>query len=345
MLSTASCFKLANNCQSLKIYSSPLYKSTLPILDSPLCPKMMPQAKKMRLNSYEIDSDLDLSFEGENGLEASQSQDSLLSNESLEAEMEKYREPEMTFLELIVRAIMETPTQMLYLQEIYDTLEWKYPYFQVADPSWKNSVRHNLSTHPCFVKVKPCEKRKGFYWGIHQANLPDFHRGKFGRRLIKSRVREFNQHQERENQIHKSYPQTSSGTFTNTVATTASSARPLGHYDGLSQSSAPFTLVNTTNSSFPNILSFAMTPSTVRTRLPPVSPLPYQFGSLGGHFVFQPGPPQFANPPLPFNQAHPVPIAGSRSSFMQPLHLPLEQCLVQPSVDRPLGYSVEKLLS
>lgn len=312
---------------------------------------MMPQAKKMRLNSYETtcdsDSDFDLSFEGE-GPEASQSQDSLLSTESLEAEMEKYRQPEMTFLELIVRAIMESPTQMLYLQEIYDSLEWKYPYFQVAEPSWKNSVRHNLSMHPCFIKMKPCEKRKGFYWGIHQANLPDFRHGKFGRRLIKTRVREFNQRQERENLIPNSCPQMS---FKNGMGKTNSDTHPLAHYDGLPQSSAPFNSKITANSPFssvPNVFSFPLTSSTVQTGLPPVSPLHYQFG---GHFVFQPGPPAFANPPLTFNQTRPVPNASSQSSFVHPFRLPLGQCLVQPSVEgfnnpmRPFDYSIDKLLS
>ncbi len=149
----------------------------------------MSGAKKRRINSYDdvsgSESDCEITS-------TSSSQESILStSSSLEQEMEKFRAPVASILELIARAIMESPSKMLYLLEIYDNFESKYPYFQVADLAWRSSVRHNLSMHACFVKVARCDVRKGYFWGIHPANLSDFSSGDFTRRRVKSRVQEY----------------------------------------------------------------------------------------------------------------------------------------------------------
>ncbi len=150
----------------------------------------MSGAKKRRTHSYD-DSDSDHESDCE-AISSSSSQDSILStSSSLEQEMEKFREPVASILELIARAIMESPMKMLYLQKIYDYFENRYPYFQVADPVWRNTVRHNLSMNACFVKVARCDVRKGYFWGIHPANLSDFSCGDFTRRRVKSRVQEY----------------------------------------------------------------------------------------------------------------------------------------------------------
>lgn len=149
----------------------------------------MSGAKKRRIHSYDdvsgSESDCEITS-------TSSSQESILStSSSLEQEMEKFRAPVASILELIARAIMESPSKMLYLLEIYDNFESKYPYFQVADLAWRSSVRHNLSMHACFVKVARCDVRKGYFWGIHPANLSDFSSGDFTRRRVKSRVQEY----------------------------------------------------------------------------------------------------------------------------------------------------------
>ena len=64
----------------------------------------------------------------------------------------------------------------LLLAEIYD--EYENSGFNVKRPSansWKNSIRHNLSLHDCFVKVPT--RDKGFNrWAVHPQWVPHFQR-------------------------------------------------------------------------------------------------------------------------------------------------------------------------
>ena len=101
--------------------------------------------------------------------------------------------PDVSYIEMIARVILSSHEKKLCLQDIYDGIERLYPFFRSAPPRWRNSVRHNLSLHECFCKGERCENGKGHYWCIHPANLEDFLRGDFRRRLIKSRVRQMQQ--------------------------------------------------------------------------------------------------------------------------------------------------------
>lgn len=163
----------------------------------------MQQAKRPRL---------DLS-EGENeqldcGLVESSSAESLAESEEsqldpeLEADMEQYRKPDASYIELIAKAILDSPEQKLRLHDLYDALEKKHPYFQVADAGWRNSVRHNLSLHECFCKSERCGNGKGHYWSIHPIHLQDFQAGDFRRRTVQSRARQLHQ-QQQQVQLHK----------------------------------------------------------------------------------------------------------------------------------------------
>ncbi|EIN10284.1 hypothetical protein PUNSTDRAFT_30451, partial [Punctularia strigosozonata HHB-11173 SS5] len=69
---------------------------------------------------------------------------------------------------LIRYAIKGSPTGKLLLEDIYYAIESRFPYFRTAPAGWKNSVRHNLSLNPCFVKVpRPLTDRgKGSYWTV-----------------------------------------------------------------------------------------------------------------------------------------------------------------------------------
>ncbi len=141
------------------------------------------------------DDELDCGLlESSSSSESGQSEESQLDPE-LEADMEQYRKPDASYIELIAKAILESPGQKLRLQDIYDTLEKKYPYYQVADAGWRNSVRHNLSLHECFCKTERCGSGKGHYWSIHPIHLQDFQAGDFRRRTVKSRARQLHQQQ------------------------------------------------------------------------------------------------------------------------------------------------------
>lgn len=71
---------------------------------------------------------------------------------------------------MIFKALENAPDGKLTLSEIYAWIENNYPYYQTADPVWKNSIRHNLSLNPTFKKIpRPTNsKGKGGFWGIDQ---------------------------------------------------------------------------------------------------------------------------------------------------------------------------------
>ena len=98
--------------------------------------------------------------------------------------------PNDSYFVMIAKAIVTSPTGRLALNEIYNYIKKNYPYFKRVNPTgWKNSVRHNLSLHECFIKVGKCEECKGHYWGVHPANFQDFARGDFHRRKAKAKAR------------------------------------------------------------------------------------------------------------------------------------------------------------
>lgn len=85
----------------------------------------------------------------------------------------------LTYIALIAKVILSSPSKKLKLASIYSAMEERFPYLRNRGPGWKNSVRHNLSVNDCFVKVNRCEDGRGHYWGVHQAHLKDFQQGNF----------------------------------------------------------------------------------------------------------------------------------------------------------------------
>ncbi|TWW75800.1 Forkhead box protein D4 [Takifugu flavidus] len=85
----------------------------------------------------------------------------------------------LTYIALIAKVILSSPSKKLNLASIYSAMEERFPYLRARGPGWKNSVRHNLSVNDCFVKVDRCEDGRGHYWGVHQAHLKEFQQGNF----------------------------------------------------------------------------------------------------------------------------------------------------------------------
>ncbi|KAJ3042597.1 Forkhead box protein J3, partial [Rhizophlyctis rosea] len=83
--------------------------------------------------------------------------------------------PQYPYSTMIAFAIKTSPQQMLTLNEIYVWFEENYPYFKTAPPGWKNSIRHNLSLNPGFVKTaRPVhEPGKGSYWALDIQKLSE----------------------------------------------------------------------------------------------------------------------------------------------------------------------------
>uniref|UniRef100_A0A803TIR5 Forkhead box protein G1 n=1 Tax=Anolis carolinensis TaxID=28377 RepID=A0A803TIR5_ANOCA len=87
--------------------------------------------------------------------------------------------PPLSYVALIAKAILASPSKKLGLAAIYRYIEENFPYYRKQSQSWRNSIRHNLSLNDCFVKVGRCEDGKGNYWSIHPTNINDFVLGDF----------------------------------------------------------------------------------------------------------------------------------------------------------------------
>ncbi len=66
---------------------------------------------------------------------------------------EATEKPHVSFSMMIREAIVNSKDKRLLLNEIYDAIAINYPFFQNAGEGWKNSIRHNLSINPIFIKV------------------------------------------------------------------------------------------------------------------------------------------------------------------------------------------------
>ncbi len=103
----------------------------------------------------------------------------------------KLEKPKMSYLAMIATSIMSVPDRQLLLADIYRTMLQKWPYFEtVSTKCWKNTVRHTLSAHGCFVRMGR-RTRTGSLWSIHPACISDFGSHNFDTALVKRRIREF----------------------------------------------------------------------------------------------------------------------------------------------------------
>uniref|UniRef100_A0A663F792 Fork-head domain-containing protein n=1 Tax=Aquila chrysaetos chrysaetos TaxID=223781 RepID=A0A663F792_AQUCH len=65
--------------------------------------------------------------------------------------------PPLSYIALIAKAILSSPTNKLKLAAIYKYIEDHFPFYRNKGRGWRNSVRHNLSLNDCFIKVGRCE--------------------------------------------------------------------------------------------------------------------------------------------------------------------------------------------
>ena len=97
--------------------------------------------------------------------------------------------PQESYVALIARAILSSPTYQMLLVDIYEWIINEYPYYStLQSKAWRNSIRHNLSLNECFVRQQKSENGRGYYWGIHPAAFDAFMRGDFRRRQARLRA-------------------------------------------------------------------------------------------------------------------------------------------------------------
>ncbi|EDO46466.1 predicted protein [Nematostella vectensis] len=97
------------------------------------------------------------------------------------------RKPSTSYVALISTAILESAEKRLTLSEIYDAIELKFPWFTATRMGWKNTVRHNLSLHECFVKGELSSNGKSCYWRVHERFEGRFRRGEYKRPVKESK--------------------------------------------------------------------------------------------------------------------------------------------------------------
>lgn len=74
--------------------------------------------------------------------------------------------PPFSYATMIGVAILQSPEGKLTLSQIYHWFSSHFSYFKTVDCGWQNSVRHNLSLNPIFVKAGRTPEGKGHYWQI-----------------------------------------------------------------------------------------------------------------------------------------------------------------------------------
>ncbi|XP_010770561.1 forkhead box protein J1-A [Notothenia coriiceps] len=76
--------------------------------------------------------------------------------------------PPYSYATLICMAMQASKKSKITLSCIYQWITDNFCYYRHADPTWQNSIRHNLSLNKCFIKVprQKDEPGKGGFWKI-----------------------------------------------------------------------------------------------------------------------------------------------------------------------------------
>ncbi len=93
--------------------------------------------------------------------------------------------PPYSYVALISMAIQNAPDKRLTLNGIYDFITHNFPYYRNREnQGWRNSIRHNLSLHECFMKLpaKGGKNGKSHYWVLDPHHEVMFEEGNYRRR-------------------------------------------------------------------------------------------------------------------------------------------------------------------
>ncbi|XP_048870484.1 forkhead box protein J1-A [Brienomyrus brachyistius] len=90
------------------------------------------------------------------------------SPEEVDYKTNPHIKPPYSYATLICMAMQASKKTKITLSCIYKWITDNFCYFRHADPTWQNSIRHNLSLNKCFIKVprQKDEPGKGGFWKI-----------------------------------------------------------------------------------------------------------------------------------------------------------------------------------
>ncbi|KAK3778357.1 hypothetical protein RRG08_016821 [Elysia crispata] len=119
-----------------------------------------------RLGSGLHVGDMAPSMPGSGGFPTSSSNSS---PDSVDYKTNPYVKPPYSYASLICMAMKATRKNKITLSSIYNWITDNFMYYRLTDPSWQNSIRHNLSLNKCFEKVarRKDEPGKGGFWRIN----------------------------------------------------------------------------------------------------------------------------------------------------------------------------------
>ena len=66
---------------------------------------------------------------------------------NVDAKVEMHSRPKITYIQLIAEALLNAKEKGLRLSEIYNAIVKRYPFYNLKDKGWQNSIRHKLSLH------------------------------------------------------------------------------------------------------------------------------------------------------------------------------------------------------
>lgn len=92
----------------------------------------------------------------------------------------------LSYIGMIATAILAMPEAKLTLAGIYRYMEGHFSTILRLRAGWRNTVRHNLSLHECFVKGEIATEGKGRFWRIHPNYFEQFKCGRFNKNVLRS---------------------------------------------------------------------------------------------------------------------------------------------------------------
>ncbi|XP_071985867.1 forkhead box protein D4-like 1 [Engystomops pustulosus] len=107
------------------------------------------------------------------------------------AENEALEKPPYSYVALIALVLEQSPGRRLPLSGIYEAIASRFPYYaRLPGKGWQNSVRHNLSLNPCFIRLPRQAGHKGSLWLLDPSVHDMFDSGNYRRRRRRQKRQE-----------------------------------------------------------------------------------------------------------------------------------------------------------